>query len=468
MKPDDRAYAVLVVDDETGNLDTFRFNFRHTFRVLTATSAAEALDVLGREDVGVIVADQRMPVRTGLDLLRDARSSHPDVVGVILTAYAGIEALLGAINSGAVYRYIQKPWERDELEVVIRQALERHHLLVENQRLVARLEELNGYLRRELEAELHVGRLVGTSPALQHVLDQVRQVAPTASTVLLRGESGTGKELLAHAIHHSSPRRERPLVRVNCAALAPGVLESELFGHERGSFTGATARRIGRFELAHEGTLFLDEVGDLPAEVQIKLLRVLQEGEIERVGSSRTLSVDVRLISATSAPLELLLDQGRFREDLYYRLNVFPIVIPPLRDRREDIPELVDHFIARHRKRVGRAVTGVEPDALARLVTYDWPGNVRELENLVERALILTTGDRITADALAFQGRGRSQTPTAATPEPRGLDATLDAIERRQLEDSLRRHSGSKSEVARELGINRTTLYYRLKKHGLD
>jgi DNA-binding NtrC family response regulator len=471
MQLDDLAYPVLVVDDEKGNLDTFRFNFRRTFQLLTASSGREGLEVLREHPVAVVIADQRMPGMTGLEFLREARDVRPNAVGIILTAYADVEVLLGAINSGVVYRYVQKPWDRDELTVVIRQALERYHLVAENERLLTRLEELNRYLQRELEAELHVGRLVGSSVALRAVLEQVRQVAPTSSTVLLRGESGTGKELIAHAIHHNSPRRDKPFVRVNCAALAPGVLESELFGHERGSFTGAMARRLGRFELAHAGTLFLDEVGDLPIEVQIKLLRVIQEGEFERVGGSRTIKVDVRLISATSAPLERLLDEGRFREDLYYRLNVFPLHVPPLRDRKEDIPELVQHFIARHRQRVGKAITGIEPDALARLLVHDWPGNVRELENLVERALILAPGERITAESLAFQGRPQKAPPPFGPPvdEPRGtLDATLEALEKRQIEDALRRLGGSKSEVARELGINRTTLYYRLKKHGLD
>ena len=474
MQLDDRAYPVLVVDDEKGNLDTFRFNFRRTFQLLFASSGSEGLEILRREPVAVVIADQRMPGMTGLDFLAEARTVRPEAIGLILTAYADVEVLLGAINSGVVYRYVQKPWDRDELTVVIRQALERYHLQAENQRLLARLQELNQYLRGELEAELHVGKLVGSSAALQRVIDQVRQVAPTSSTVLLRGESGTGKELLAHAIHNNSPRRERPFVRVNCAALAPGVLESELFGHERGSFTGATARRLGRFELAHEGTLFLDEVGDLPMEVQIKLLRVIQEGELERVGGTKTIKVDVRLVSATSANLERLMDSGRFREDLYYRLNVFPLEVPPLRERPEDIPELVDAFIARHRKKVGKAVTGITPDALARLLQYDWPGNVRELENLIERALILAQGDQLTAEALAFRGRprpGASAPPPALPQAPEsstGLDATLEALERRKIEDALRRFGGSKSDVARELGINRTTLYYRLKKYGLD
>jgi transcriptional regulator with GAF, ATPase, and Fis domain len=298
--------------------------------------------------------------------------------------------------------------------------------------------------------------------------------------VLLRGETGTGKELVAHAIHINSPREARPFVRVNCAALAPGILESELFGHEKGAFTGAVERRPGRFELADGGTLFLDEVGDLPPEVQVKLLRVLQEREFERVGGSATVKVDVRVISATHRDLESLIAEGRFREDLYYRLNVFPINLPPLRDRIEDLPRLVDHFVARFSRSTGKQVRAFDASALAALAAYSWPGNVRELENVVERAIIVSRGPEVTAVDLDFGRRAAMQqnasgpipaTPTApasAQASSKPLQARLHEQERAEIVAAIERNAGNIAGAARALGINRSTLYYRLRKHGLE
>src|SRR5215207_4775671 len=346
MTLDVKRYPILVVDDEQDNLDAFRFNFRKTFDILTATSGPEALGILAEKDVAVLVE---------------------------------------AINLGQVYRYITKPWDAKEVRGVLQYAIERFHLQRENKKLIAQLAEYTGYLNQQLHGEFDFGNIIGDSGPLKDVLSKVEQVAPTASTVLLRGETGTGKELVAHAIHINSPREEKPFVRVNCAALAPGILESELFGHEKGSFTGAVGRRPGRFELADGGTLFLDEVGDLPMEVQIKLLRTLQEREIERVGGNETIKVDVRVVSATNRNLEKMIEEGEFREDLYYRLNVFPINLPPLRERLDDLPPLVMHFIAKFARQMGVAASPTSPEALAKLREYNWPGNVRELENIIER-----------------------------------------------------------------------------------
>jgi two-component system, NtrC family, response regulator HydG len=317
-------------------------------------------------------------------------------------------------------------------------------------------------LQRDADEEFNFGEIVGQAKALQEVLETVKQVAPTPSTVLIRGESGTGKELIARAIHHASPRAAKAFVRVNCAALASGVLESELFGHEKGSFTGAINRKLGRFELADGGTLFLDEVGDLSPEIQVKLLRVLQERELERVGGTETLKVDVRVVSATNRHLEELMQDGLFREDLYYRLNVFPILVPPLRDRLDDVERLATHFVARFATRCGKKVTGMSSEAIAKLGTYSWPGNVRELENVIERAIILSRGERVEEDDLDF---GARRLPTAS---PTDLSGALEELERRKLVEAIGKHRGRKSDVARELGINRSTLYYRLKKYGLE
>ncbi|HEX6837017.1 MAG TPA: sigma-54 dependent transcriptional regulator, partial [Polyangia bacterium] len=311
-------------------------------------------------------------------------------------------------------------------------------------------------------------------------LQKVEQVAPTHSTVLLRGETGTGKELVAHAIHINSPRESKPFVRVHCAALAAGVLESELFGHEKGAFTGAVARRPGRFELADGGTLFLDECGDIPMDVQVKLLRVLQEREFERVGGQDTIRVDVRVVSATHRNLEQQIADGKFREDLYYRLNVFPIVLPPLRERLEDLPRLVEHFVSKFNRVTGKSVRGFDHSALAALGQYQWPGNVRELENVVERAIIVARGGEVTASDLDFGRRGGVNTPlptpAAGTPlsalqgggAAQPLQARLHEQEKAEIVAAIDRNQGNIAGAARALGINRSTLYYRLRKHGLE
>jgi two-component system, NtrC family, response regulator AtoC len=467
------AFPVLVVDDESDNLDAFRFNFRRSFRVLTASGGEEGLALLKDTDVAVIVTDQRMPKMTGLEFLRAARAVRPDAVGIIVTAFTDVDVLIKAINLGHVYRYITKPWEAEEVRGVLVQAIERHHLRRDNLRLQEQLQQYAGYLSGEMHAAFDFGAIVGEAAALREVLTKVEQVAPTSSTVLLRGESGTGKELLAHAIHINSPRHEKPFVRVNCAALAPGVLESELFGHEKGAFTGAVARRAGRFELADGGTLFLDEIGDLPAELQVKLLRVLQEREFERVGGQETLKVDVRLVSATHRDLETMVSEGRFREDLYYRLNVFPIHLPPLRDRAADVPLLCDHFLAKFARSAGKRVTRFDGAAVELLKGYAWPGNVRELENVVERAIIVARGDAITAADLDFGRRPGAPAPvaSAASAAPAAglpLTARLQEEERRSIVDAIERAHGNIASAARTLGINRSTLYYRLRKHDLE
>jgi len=473
-------FPVLIVDDEQDNLDAFRFNFKRTHSILSATSGPEALALLADNDVAVIVTDQRMPKMTGLELLTEAQNVRPDAVGIILTAFTDVDVLIESINQGQIYRYITKPWDAKEVRGVLTHAIERFHLLRENRRMETQLEQYTGYLNNELHGAFDFGAIVGGSPALNEVLEKVEQVAPTNSTVLLRGETGTGKELVAHAIHINSPRVEKPFVRVNCAALAPGVLDSELFGHEKGAFTGAVARRAGRFELADGGTLFLDEVGDLPMEVQIKLLRALQEREFERVGGSETIRVDVRVISATNRDLEVLIDEGKFREDVYYRLNVFPVQLPPLRDRQGDIATLAEHFVARFARRGTKKVSGLTGEALDKLRSYAWPGNVRELENIIERAMILSKGDLIEASDLDFGRRARTQGSAPASAAPRIARASSNSDggrslaerlldeERREIIAAVEKANSNIAGAARQLGINRSTLYYRMRKHGLE
>src|SRR5450432_4604196 len=406
-------FPVLVVDDESDNLDAFRFNFGRTFQLLLAGSGEEALALARQHDVAAIVTDQRMPKMTGLDLLKAAREIRPDAVGIIVTAFTDVDVLIEAINLGRIYRYVTKPWDSKEVRGVLTLSVERFALRRENRRLGEQLAAYVGMLSKDAHSAFSFGAIVGESPALREVLTRVEQVAKTSSTVLLRGETGTGKEMVARAIHINSARESRPFVRLNCAALAPGVLESELFGHEKGSFTGAVARRLGRFELADGGTLFLDEVGDLPLDVQVKLLRVLQEREFERVGGAETIKVDVRVVSATHRDLEKLIAAGEFREDLYYRLNVFPITLPPLRDRTEDLPRLAEHFIAKFNRTTGKTIRGCDAGAVEALMQYGWPGNVRELENVIERAMILARGSEVTAADLEFTRRPSSSPATA-------------------------------------------------------
>jgi two-component system response regulator AtoC len=478
-------FPILVVDDEPDNLDAFRFNFGKVFPLRLASSAEEALALARAEDIAVVVTDQRMPRVTGLDLLKAMRSVRPDAIGIIVTAFTDVEVLIESINLGRIYRYVTKPWDSKELKGILIQAVERFFLLRENQRLVTQLEQYAGVLSREAHGEYSFGAIVGESPALREVLAKVEQVAQTAATVLLRGETGTGKEIVARAIHINSPRELRPFVRVNCAALAAGVLESELFGHEKGAFTGAVARRAGRFELADGGTLFLDEVGDIPLDVQVKLLRVLQERELERVGGVETVKVDVRVISATHRDLESLIAEGKFREDLYYRLNVFPITLPPLRERTSDIPLLVEHFIQKFSQSTGKPVRGAEPAAIGELRAYPWPGNVRELENVIERAMILTRGPMLSSADLDFGRRigvgggvpavrpAGSAPPSSAAPAEGGESGRsfykrISEQERNEIIAAVERAHGNIAHAARSLGINRSTLYYRMRKHDLE
>ncbi len=463
MALDYTKYPILVVDDEEDNLVAFEMNFAERFTVLTASSGAQALDILRGQRVSVMVVDQRMPGMNGTELLAGAVAVAPDAIGILLTAYRDIDVIITALHSGRVYRYLQKPWDPREVEVVLRQAIERHALVAENRLLTRRLQELSNHLGQEVDSQYNFGEMVGDSTRLREVQEVIKKVAPTRATVLISGESGTGKELAARAIHHQSSRKQGPFIRVNLGALPATLLESELFGHEKGAFTGAVAQKLGRFELAQGGTLFLDEIGDLPPETQVKLLRVLQEKEFERVGGTETVPVDVRVVAATNKNLDDLVQKGAFREDLYYRIRVFPIEMPSLRDRRSDIPILAQHFLRRFAGACGPA-TALDPDAVARLTAYNWPGNVRELENAMERALILSEDGHVRAEDLAFL---EVEGPRPLLPPNATLDDVLGSMEKHQLLDALERNTGSVSAMARELGINRTTLYYRLKKYGL-
>jgi two-component system, NtrC family, response regulator AtoC len=467
------SFPILVVDDEKDNVDAFRFSFRKQFDVRCATSGAEALEELKTLDAAVIISDQRMPNLTGIELLKQAAALRPDAVGIIVTAFSDVDVLIEAVNLRQVYRYITKPWDSREMRAVLLQAVERYYLGRENRRLQEQLRQYAHFLDYQAHAAFDFGAIVGRSAALQAVLARVEQVASTHATILLRGETGTGKEMVARAVHLNSDRGEKPFVAVNCAALPTELLESELFGHERGAFTGAISQRKGRFELADGGTLFLDEVGDLPMEVQVKLLRVVQEREFERLGGTSSIKVDVRLISATNRDLEVLVDQGRFRQDLYYRLNVFPIELPPLRERGEDVIDLAEHFLEKSASRSRREPRRIAPDARAALTAYSWPGNVRELQNVLERATIVSSGETLTAADLDFgpraHGATRSTSPASAiAAQSSPLRDRLHEEERSAIARAIEGSAGNIAAAARALGINRSTLYFRIKKFGLD
>lgn len=440
---------MLIVDDETSALESLRQIFeREGFSVDCASNAEEALELLRLRDYPVVLADLRMPGMDGLDLLRAIKATRPDTEVVIMTAYGSIEKAVEAMREGA-YDFVTKPLKRPLVVRSVTRACEKAELRAEN---IA--------LRAELEAVAGERTIIGTSPAMRKVMETVAQVASASATVLLQGESGTGKELIAREIHRRSPRAKGPFIAVNCAAIPVTLLESELFGHERGAFTGAYARREGRFKLADGGTLFLDEVADMDPMVQAKLLRVLQEGEFERLGGTQTIKTDVRVIASSNKPLLDLVREGKFREDLYYRLNVITIHLPPLRERPEDIPLLAQHFLVRFAKRNRKDVRAISREAMEILMMHDWPGNVRELENTIEHAVVLCRGDTIRAedlpDLIASDAHARKYlTIQLGTP--------LEEIEQQVIQQTLRMTKGNKRLAAQLLGIATRTIYRKIE-----
>jgi two-component system response regulator HydG len=447
--------TLLVADDDPAVRESLeRILKREGYQVIAASDGQAGLERLKEGGVDLVLADLKMPGLSGLDLLRAAKTVAPDVDVIMLTAFGTVEEAVQAMKDGA-YDFLTKPFQRAQLIRLIRKALERRALIAENRALQQRLEDL-----------LRQGAVIGTSPAFQRMMTLIEQVAPSSATALIQGESGTGKELAARAIHERSARRSGPFVAVNCAALPETLLESELFGYEKGAFTGATGRKEGRFELADGGTLFLDEVADLSAVTQPKILRVLQEGEFERVGGTKTLRVDVRIVAATNQELARLVRERRFREDLYYRLNVITITVPPLRDRREDIPVLAHHFLRVYAAKNNRRLEGFSEEALARLEAYAWPGNVRELENAVERAVVLARGSVI--EVVDLPGSVVGDLPRSEGNVSIPVGTPLAEVEQRLLEETLRYAKGNKTLAAKLLGIDPKTVSRKLKQGGVE
>jgi two-component system NtrC family response regulator/two-component system response regulator HydG len=443
---------VLVVDDEQNARAALRTILSEEgYEIVEARDGEEALARLSETAPDVVLADVRMPKMDGLELLRKAKEQGSEAPFVMMTAFARVESAVEAMRLGAE-NYLVKPLDVSAVLVFLEKALEKRRLL----------REAAG-LRERVRERYRLDGIVGEAPELQAVYQVVKQAAPTKATVLILGESGTGKELIAQALHEQSERKDKPFVRVSCAALSESLLESELFGHERGSFTGAVGRKEGRFELADGGTLFLDEIAEISAAVQVKLLRVLQTREFERVGGTQTISVDVRVVAATNRDLAAEVKAGRFREDLFYRLNVVAVTLPPLRRRRADIPALAAHFIEKYGKAYGKNIKGLTPGTLNAMLAHDWPGNVRELENAIERAVVLCNSSELTADDLPATLRG----PRPAQRDPAGLipGATMGEIEREAILRTLELVGGSTSRAAEMLGISVRKIQYRLKEY---
>jgi two-component system response regulator HydG len=454
---------VLIVDDERSNLESLERIFaREGWGVALAASGAEAMDALRRERPSVVVTDLMMPGMSGEELLRAVKAVSPETEVVLMTAYGTVETAVAAMKEGA-YDFITKPVKRHAIVKSVRQALEKATLVAENRALRAQLAE---------RSQPGAGGLLGSAPGFRAVVDTLAQVAPTLATVLVHGESGTGKELAARLVHDLSPRASGPFVPIHCAAIPETLLESELFGHEKGAFTGAVARKEGRFERAQGGTLFLDEVGEMSPGAQVKLLRFLQDGVLERVGGTEPIRVDVRIVAATNKDLAAEVKAGRFREDLYYRLDVVSVRLPPLRERREDVLVLASAFLRRLAEQAGKRVEGFTPGALAALERYPWPGNVRELLHAVERAVILTRGDVVDVPDLPEAIRSGASGP-AAPASPGGaptlavpLGTPLEEVERLVIRETLKQTRGDKNLAAQILGIAARTIYRKLDRDG--
>jgi two-component system response regulator HupR/HoxA len=467
-------YGILIVDDEEAILESLEMTLAEDYRVFTATNGHDGLTILEREEIALVIVDQVMPSMSGVEFLEKVIECKPQTVRMMLTGYADIHSIVRAINEGRIYRYIQKPWEPDELRVDVKRALEAYALTTQNVELAAALADANErlraeniYLRQEVERQYSFDQIIGTSQAMRRVYEVMEKVAQTDATVLLLGETGTGKDLVAHAIHYAGSRKDRRFVAQNCGALPDTLLESELFGHKRGAFTGAHADKKGLFEIADGGSIFLDEVGETEPGMQVRLLRVLQDGEIRPLGSSETRTVDVRVIAASNRDLRKAVEEGRFREDLYYRLRVVEISIPPLRERRNDIPSLAHHFLDLANKKMGRSIRGFSNQVIDVFTSYEWSGNVRELENEIERAVALAGDeDTVHLDMLSEHLRGGSGGASPSRIEiPQGpnLNAAVDSLKRAMIVDALR-DTGSKTRAAERLGIPRQSLQKMMKR----
>lgn len=450
-------FRILLIDDEPTQIKSIQsFLNRRKFITATASSGKEGLLEMEKNHYDLVITDFRMPDISGLEVVKKVKEYNPDIQVIVITAYGQIEDAVAVMKAGA-FEYLSKPVDLNELEIVISRARERRNIIRENR-----------LLKEQLQEKSKIDGIITQNGEMEKVLSTVSRVAPTKATVLIRGESGTGKELIARAIHVASDRKEKPIITVNCAALSDNLLESELFGHEKGAFTGAAQQRIGRFELADEGTLFIDEVGDIPPATQVKLLRALQFGEIERVGGNQTLKVDVRVITATNKNLEELIEKNEFREDLFYRINVVGIFIPPLRSRKVDIPILANHFVEKYATQNGKEITAISRQAMDSLMEYHFPGNIRELENMIESAVVLSRGNILERDdfpSMLNQSAGNAQLDYRDFSED--YTSKVLAFEKAMLELALEKTQGNQSRAASVLGLSERHLRSRMQKIGI-
>ena len=453
---------LLIEDDETMRDGMSQVLKKAGHEVTDVSNGPAGVEFCGKESFDLVITDYKMQEMNGLEVLEQVNSIDGDIDTILITAYGTIDMAVEAMRKGAA-DYVTKPFSPGEFNVKVEKVLK----FREARQAGARLDEENKYLREEIDIQYNFGEIVGSSEKMLTVFEMIQKVARSDSSVLIYGESGTGKELVARAIHFQSHRKERPFVKVNCGALAEGVLESELFGHEKGSFTGAVKRRRGRFELADKGTIFLDEIGDVPLSTQVKLLRVLQERELERVGGEETMQVDVRVITATNKNLMAMVEDGKFREDLYYRLNVVPVNLPPLRDRLEDTPMLVEHFLRKKSSQLNKDLPRVNERALQELMNYSWPGNIRELENVIERAVVLCEREEIGLNDLPILLGDPSRTTLRLLREDLPLVEALEDLERQLIGRALEKAKGVKTEAARILGLKTSALYYKLEKYDM-
>ncbi len=452
---------ILLVDDEEPIREALLLLLKNAdYRISGCGSGQEALRSLESEPFDIVITDLFLPDITGIDILKKAKGLHPAIEVILITGHASAETAVRAMKEGA-FDYITKPLNIEELRVIIAKAIEKQQILSENISL-----------KKQLRDKYEFSNIIGNSPAMQKVFSRIAKVIKTDSTVLILGDSGTGKELIAKAIHSNGPRRDAPFIPVHCGAIPENLLESELFGHTKGSFTGAIRDKMGKFEAANHGTIFLDEIGTLPMHLQIKLLRVLQEQEVERIGSNKPVKLDVRIISATNVNLEEEVKKGAFRDDLFYRLNVIPVVLPPLRERVEDILPLVRHFLAKYCKEMDRPFMSISREALMALEVYTWPGNVRELENVVERTVALTEGNQIVLTDLPSNitrcYNEQEELSTRVTSRGVDLVKVLSEIEQKMISDALALSNGVKARAAALLNINRTTLVEKMRRLGMD
>ena len=467
---------ILIIDDEQASVNAIGRALRKEYEIRKAYNGQEALKILDEETFPVIISDQRMPEITGIEFFKESMKYNPNTVRILITGYTDIDAVVEAVNSGKIFHYISKPWEPDDLRIIVRQAFEKYTLVQKNKELILKLEianrklkDENKFLHNEVEKQFNFSNIIGESDEIKIILQLLKKIIHTDISILITGDTGTGKELIARAVHFNSHRKEKPFIAVNCAALPETLLESKLFGHKKGAFTGAIKDQKGIFTQAEGGTIFLDEIGDTSQALQKRFLRVLQESEYTPVGSEKSYKTDVRVLTATNKNLMEEIDKGNFRQDLYYRLNVMPVHLPPLRQRNADIEPLSKFFIEKFSLKLGKKILNISPEALNRLQNHQFPGNVRELENIIQRAVVLTENNReISSDMLLLTEDNKSKKTNFITNSGKTLKETVELLEQTLIKETLQKTNGNISKTALQLGTSRVGLHKKLSRYKIN